>query len=329
MFRLDPALVHDAAERLRDVVAPTALRFSPALSRLVGCEVLLKLETEQHTGSFKLRGAYNTVAQLPDDARRRGVVASSAGNHGLGVAHAARALGVDATIFVPHTAPRVKKEGIAALGATVDDSARHYDHAHDLAVEFAGRTGATFVHPTAGVPLWAGAGTIAMELLAERADLATVLVCIGGGGMLGGVGGYLKAVRPEVTVLGAQSEMTDAMARSLAAGRLVEIEDRPTLADGLAGQIDAEGFAVGQAVLDGIAVVSEREVANAIAWLWKEEGVRAEGAGAVTVSALMHGRFPTLRPPVVAIVSGANIDPSRHATVLDQALASAPVSDSR
>jgi len=313
MPRLLPsaAEIREAATRLTGVTIRTPLRRSAALSELVGGDVYLKLESEQLTGSFKLRGAFNALSQLTDEQRAHGVVAASAGNHGLGVAEAARQLGISATIFVPSNAPDVKKQGIAERGARVLDEARDYDDALARALEFARETGATFVHPCLGVPLLAGQGTVASEVLDDLPGLQTMLVCVGGGGLVGGVGAFLLSEAPHVRVVGAQSVHTDAMARAIEAGRVVEIENYPTLADGLAGQIDEDGLAIGQATLESIVTVTEQEIASAVAWLWLEEGIRAEGSGAVCVAALRAGKVRHLTPPIVAIVSGRNIDQAR------------------
>ena len=305
-------LVEEAARRLEGVAVRTPLRHSPALSELVRREVWLKLETEQRTGSFKLRGAYNALASLDEAARARGVVASSAGNHGLGMAWAARALGLQATIFVPRTAPAVKREGIVALGAAVDASQPDYDAAHHAALEYAREHDATFVNPCAGDAVLAGQGTIALEILEERPNLATLVVPVGGAGLLGGVASVVRARAPNARIVGAQSTETAAMARALEAGRVVEIPVTPTLADGLAGQIEEDGFAIGREALDAIATPSEAEIARAIGWLAVREGVTAEGSAAVGVAALLTGAIASPRGPVGAIVSGRNIDPERH-----------------
>jgi threonine dehydratase len=313
---LHPIDVVRAAHRIRGVAARTPLRHSPALSERAGGDVYLKLETEQVTGSFKLRGALNTLVALPDDVRRRGVVASSAGNHGLGVAFAARHVGAPATLYVPATAPRVKKEGIAALGATVDDSAPDYDAAMVLAKRHAAEHGIPFINPCLGDPLLAGQGTVALEIVEDLPDVASVVVCVGGGGLLGGMGVYLRPVAPGVRIVGAQSEHTAAMARSLEAGRLVEIPSLPTLADGLAGQIDEEALAIGRYALDEMRTVTEDEVGAAMAWLHQHEGVTVEGSGAVGVALLLHGKVPKLPAPVAVVVSGRNVDEARLAEVL-------------
>ncbi len=311
-----PIDVFLAARRIRGIVRRTPLRRSEALSDLAGGDVYLKLENEQITGSFKLRGAANTLATLPAEVRARGVVASSAGNHGLGVAYAARHWKAPAVLFVPRTAPQVKKDGIAALGARVDDSAADYDAAMVLAKRYAAEHGTRFINPCLGDSLLAGQGTVALEIVEDLPDVASVVVCVGGGGLLGGMGTFLRAVAPGVRIVGAQSEATAAMSRSLDAGRLVEIPSVPTLADGLAGQIDEEALQIGRHALDAMAIVTEEELARTIAWLAHEERVVAEGAGAVAVAALLQGKISFLSTPAVLTVSGGNIDVGVHEGIL-------------
>ena len=308
--------VFAAAARTREVVRRTPLRRSEKLSAIVGREVFLKLENEQITGSFKLRGAYNSLAVIPAEVRERGIVAASAGNHGLGVAYVARHLGVPATIFVPAIAPQVKRDGIAALGATVNAEHPDYDTAHDAAIAFAKRKGARYVDPCSGADLLAGQGTVALEIVEELPAVATVVVPVGGAGLLGGIASFLRAVAPHVRIVGAQTEHTDAMARALEAGRLVPIENLPTIADGLAGQIDEYALDIGRFALDDIVTVAEEEVASAIAWLSREERTVAEGAGAVGTAAALAGRLAESSAPIAIIVSGGNIDAARLEQIL-------------
>jgi len=314
---LKPTDVLAAADRIRPLIKRTPLIKNRGLSAIAGGDVYLKLENEQTTGSFKLRGALNVLATLPADARNRGVVASSAGNHGLGVAYAAKHFGVQATIFVPSNAPTVKRDGIVRLGATIDTSQPDYDAAMDAAKSFAAQRGATFINPCVGEMLLAGQGTVALEILGDIPDLATLVVNVGGGGLLGGCASLVRAVAPDVRIVGAQSENTAAMSRSLAAGHLVEIESVATLADGLAGQIDDEAFDIGRHGLDEIAVVSEAEIGRAIAWLWEEEHQRVEGAGACGVAAVLleHVR---VRTPAAIVVSGGNIDAAKFERLLNR-----------
>lgn len=297
-----------ASDRLRGVVLHTPLRHSVALSAIARADVSLKLECAQVTGSFKIRGAFNTLAAMTPAERARGVVASSAGNHGLGVAYAAQHFRAPAVIFVPSTIPRVKRDGITRLGARVDDGHPHYDAAMAAAIAYAKREGMRFLNPCLGYELLAGQGTVAVEILEDEPDVRAVVAPVGGGGLVGGIAGYLHGVKPNVRVLGAQSAAADAMTRSLAADRVVEIPYTPTLADGLAGQIDADGLEIGRAALDATAVVTERDIADAIVWLGDVEQLVVEGSGAVGVAAVLTGAFGPLEGPAAVVVSGANID---------------------
>jgi threonine dehydratase len=254
---------------------------------------------------------------LGPDAKARGVVASSAGNHGLGLAWAAQQLGVRVKVFVPANAPAVKRDGIASLGAEVDASQPDYDAAHHLAQAYAHEQGIPFINPCAGDDLLAGQGTVGLEILESLPTTATMVVPVGGGGLVGGIAALVRAVAPRVRIVGAQSAKTNAMAASLAAGHRVEVPVPPTLADGLAGQIDDVAFEIGRAALDDIVMVTEQEIAAAIAWLSHEHDMRVEGSGAVGVAALLHDRIPALVFPTVVIVSGGNIDDLRWRAIVD------------
>jgi threonine dehydratase len=313
---LKPTDVLAAADRIRPLIKRTTLLRSRVLSDAAGGDVYLKLENEQTTGSFKLRGALNVLATLTPEQRTHGVVASSAGNHGLGVAYAAKHFGVKATIFVPSNAPQVKRDGIAALGATLDVTQPHYDAAMDAAKAFAAERGATFINPCLGEMLLAGQGTVALEILGELPNLATLVLNVGGGGLLGGCASITRAVSPGVRIVGAQSENTAAMSRSLAAGRLIEIDNLPTLADGLAGQIDDEALDIGQHGLDEIITLSEDEIAQTIRWLWTEEKQRVEGAGACAAGAVWLGKVKTMQTPAAIVVSGGNIDAAKFGKIV-------------
>jgi threonine dehydratase len=309
--------VRAAASRIGPEIFRTELRHSATLSAFLGGDVYLKLECEQRTDSFKFRGALNVLMQFTPAQRAAGVVVSSAGNHGLGIAAAAKKLGIAATVFVPVTSPAVKKEKIASYGARVDDTAAHYDDAERLARAHALHAGAVFVSPCTGRELLAGQGTVGFEILENLPDLATMIVCVGGGGLAGGIGGYLREVSPTVRIIGAQSEGTNAMALALQSGKATEIPDLPTLADGLAGLVDDEMLAQGKAALDAMLVVTESSIADAIAFLWMEEGVRVEGAGAVGVAALISSGPAEWKFPIAVTVSGGNIDDARFDSIVN------------
>ncbi len=315
-----PADIRAAAARIAPAILETPFYRSETLSAFVDGDVWLKFESEQRTGSFKLRGATNALAMLSDEERARGVVTASAGNHGLGTASAAKTLGIKLTVFVPRSAPSVKKISIADFGATVDASAPNYDDAEILAKEFAARTGATFVSAYAGRDLLAGQGTVALEILEALPILRTILIPIGGVGLASGIAGLLRAEAPDVRIIGAQSDRTNAMTLAMASGEATDIPDVPTLADGLSGRADEYMLGQGRAALDEMVASSEEDVASAIAYLWIEEGFKVEGAGAVGVAALLSGRVTKLEFPVVAVVSGGNIDDGKHKAVLEGTL---------
>jgi threonine dehydratase len=308
-----------AAHRLRGVIQRTPCVRSAPLTARADVDAFLKWENLQTTGSFKLRGAFNALLTMSPEARRRGVVVSSAGNHGLGIAYAARSLGMRARVFLPQTAPAVKRNGIAALGAEVDSTQPDYDAAHVAAVAYSERERMTFVSPCTGQPLLAGQGTVALEILEDLPAVRTLVVPVGGGGLAGGIAVLVRAVAPHVRIVGVQSVLTNAMAASLTSGRRTSIAVEPTLADGLAGQVDDEGVLIGRFALDEIVVVTEAQIAEAMRWLSHTHEARVEGAGAVGVAAMMtRGGW---EGPVVAVVSGGNVDSEVWNSVVDDAVA--------
>ncbi len=310
------SLVRLAADRIRPHVVRTPLVRSDALSAFLGGDVWLKCECDQHTGSFKLRGAMNVLLQFDAAARARGVVASSAGNHGAGIAAAAHTLGIACTVYVPSVSPAAKQDRIRAMGATVDSTAPHYDAAEDLARAHAARTGATFVNPCTGIELLAGQGTVALEIVEELPAVRTIITNVGGGGLCGGMGGYLNDAAPEVTLVGAQSAHTDIMARALANNAPADDANLPTICDGLAGLVDSEMLAQGRESLKRIAVSAESAVRSTIAYLWVEEGIKVEGAGAAGVAALLTGTAGDIEFPCAVVISGGNIDNRLHEVIL-------------
>ena len=313
--RLQSSAVHEAARRIAPHIKRTRLIRSGRLSRLVGGDVYLKLENEQITGSFKLRGALNALSCLSKEKRARGVVASSAGNHGMGVASAGKTLGVKAKVYVPKNAPQVKKDGIRALGAELDDRQPDYDAAMDAAKAFGKDTGREFINPCLGDDLLAGQGTVALEILEELPGLKALMVNVGGGGLLGGCASLLRRENPDVRIYGAQSVNTAAMSKSLKAKRVVPIESVPTLADGLAGLIDDDAYDIGVHALDDIVTLTEDEIEKSIAWVAREHDMRVEGAGACGIGAIL---LEKLKPeiPCAIVVSGGNIDESRWKQII-------------
>ncbi|MEX2152082.1 MAG: pyridoxal-phosphate dependent enzyme [Gemmatimonadaceae bacterium] len=308
--RLRPEAVRAAAARIAPHIKRTPLVRSERLSRIAGGDVYLKLETEQITGSFKLRGALNSLSMLSPEMRARGVVASSAGNHGMGVASAGKTLGINTKIYVPRTAPEVKKAGIRSLGAELDDSQPDYDAAMVAAKAFGQQTGRAYINPCLGDELLAGQGTVALEILEDLPGLASLVLNVGGGGLLGGCASLVRRERPDVRIYGAQSIKTAAMSESLKASEVVEIDSVPTLADGLAGQIDEDALDIGRHALDQIVTLTEAQIAQTIAWFASEHKVRVEGAGACGAGAILMKKLQP-ETPCAVVVSGGNIDEAR------------------
>jgi threonine dehydratase len=299
-----------ARERLRPHLAPTPLRPSFAL-RGRGRRALLKLECWQPTGSFKVRGALSMLTALTPGERARGVVAASAGNHALGVAFAAQALGGElrATVFVPESAPAAKIEKLRAFPVDLRVGGATYDDAHVRAAAFARETGAIDVHAFDDPRTAAGQGTVALEVLEQEPEVGTLVVPVGGGGLIAGMAVAAKALSPGVRIVAVQPEASPALRESLRQDRaLTEFAAGPTLCDGLAGGIGELVFAH-RDLIDEVVTVSEDETRDAIAALLADDQVVAEASGAVGVAALRAGRVADRDGrPVVAVVTGANID---------------------
>lgn len=311
--------VRAAARRIAPLVWRTPLERSAWLSAALGREVWLKLETHQRTGSFKVRGACNALLQLSAEARARGVVTASAGNHGLGVALASSLAGpISAVVFVPAGAPEVKKRRIARYGAELHEVRGGYDDAHHAALEHAARTGGHFINAFSDPAVVAGQGTVGVEIVEELPGARTLLVPVGGGGISGGIGIVARAAGSGIRVVGVQTEATSAMHASLAAGRVVSPPYGPTWCEGLEGDVDEPGLALAREVLDGVVLVTEASVRRAMRQLYEEEGIVAEGSAAVGVAALLEGAVDADRDPVVVVLTGSNVDPDRLAAVLTE-----------
>ena len=319
----DPAFptaadVFAAAGRLRGVVRRTPLERSGALSDLAGADVFLKLEGLQRTGSFKLRGAFNRVALLTGEERARGLVTASAGNHGMGVALAAHLHGARATVYVPEGAPETKRRRIARFGAELRTVPGGYDDARAAAEAHAARTGAFMVHAFSDPATVAGQGTVGLEIVEDLPGVRTIVVPVGGGGVINGVGIVARALGSGVRIVGAQTPETAAMHASLAAGELTSIDYPPTLCEGLSGDTDLPSFLLARTVVDEIVLVSEDAVRRAIRWLYVEEGIVAEGSAAVGVAALREGVIANLGGPAAVVLTGSNLDAARLASILSE-----------
>ena len=314
-----PTRVREAYERIRADVRRTPVEFSAGLSRETGAVVHLKWECDQTTGSFKLRGALNKLRSLPDEERRRGVVSASTGNHGLAIGHAASQEGVGLKLFLPETVAEVKRKRLEAMGVDIEVRGASCDRAEALARESAERTGRVFVSPYNDWDIVFGAGTVGLEIDGDLPRFDDVLVPVGGGGLVAGIAGYLKAVRPSARVVGVEPETSAFMAASIAAGRLVEIEERETIADAVAGGIEPGSitFPLCRDLLDAIEVVPERLISRGLGLVRALHGRVVEGAGALPLAALLKEPEKWAGRTVVAVVSGGNISPERFRAVAE------------
>jgi threonine dehydratase len=303
----------DAAATLEGVIARTPLDHSQHLSDVLGAPVHLKLENLQRTGSFKIRGATYRLSRLSEDERARGVVAASAGNHAQGVALAAKALGIHATIFMPLGVPVPKLLATRGYGADVVLEGATVETPLRMAAEFAESTGAVFIHPFDHPDVIAGQGTLGLEILDEMPDVDTIVVGIGGGGLLAGIAAAVKARQAAggrtVRIIGVQAENAAAYPSSLAAGEPLEVATRPTIADGIAVARPGDlPFEIIRDFVDEVVTVTEDDIARALLVLLERAKQVVEPAGAVGVAAILAGKV-VATGPTVTVLSGGNIDP--------------------
>jgi threonine dehydratase len=312
--------VLQARRRIAPYVRRTPLIRSAWLSDLTGARVSLKLESQQLSNSFKARGAFNAVIarlERPGGAPAQ-LVTASAGNHGRGLAAAARIFDLPLVVFTPADAPHTKLAAIRRDGADLRPDGRDYDEAERMAKAFAKETGAEFISPYSDADVIAGAATVALEMFEDEPDLDLLVVPIGGGGLISGVATVAKAIDPRCEVIGVEVAGSNAFQQSVRAGRLVEIVPGETLADGLGGNPDPDTitFAVIQQLVDRIVTVSEGDLESAISGLVDAEHVIAEGAGAAATAAIVGKRIAVRDRRVGAIVSGSNIDRVRLKALL-------------
>ena len=308
---------------LEGVSRTTPVEGLRGLSQQVGAPVLLKCENLQRTGSFKIRGAYVRIARLTDAERARGVVAASAGNHAQGVALAASLLGCASTVFMPEAAPLPKVAATAAYGASIRHAGHTVDQALVAARAFADQTGAVLIHPFDHADVIAGQGTVGLELLEQRPDVRTVVVCTGGGGLVAGIAAAVKALRPDVRVVAAQASGAASFPASLRAGHPVPLATMSTMADGIAVGCPGEvTFAHVRALVDDVVTVDEEALSRALLLCLERAKMVVEPAGAAALAAVMEDP-KGFQGPVVAVLSGGNIDPLLLSKVVRHGLVAA------
>lgn len=324
MLSLDK--IYHARYILKDTARTTDL--IPALKIKEGVSVFLKTENLQRTGSFKLRGAYYKISQLSEEEKSHGVIACSAGNHAQGVALAAQEAGIEATICLPEGAPISKVEATRSYGANVVLVPGVYDDAYQRALELRDEKGYTFIHPFDDEEVIAGQGTIGLEILDQLDEVEAIVVPIGGGGLISGIAFAVKSLRPDVKIYGVQAEGAPSMAKSLLEDEIICLEEARTIADGI--QVKEPGehtFDLCRKYVDEIVTVSDDEVARAILKLIETQKLITEGAGAVSVAAVMYDKIPVAGKNVVCLLSGGNIDVTILSKVIERGLLKSGRSD--
>lgn len=311
--------IFNAAAVLKGVARKTSLIPAPKVNP--DAEVFLKTENLQLTGSFKLRGAYYKISQLSDQEKAKGVIACSAGNHAQGVALGAQRNGINAVICLPAGAPISKVEATRSYGAEVCLVPGVYDDAYARAIELQKEHGYTFVHPFDDPKVIAGQGTIGLEVLEQMPDVEAMVVPIGGGGLISGVAFAIKTLRPEIKVYGVQSSGAPSMAASLQEGHIARLGEVSTIADGIAvKEPGVNTFEMCNRYVDEVVTVSDDEIAAAILALIEQQKIVSEGAGAVSVAAVMYNKVPVKGKKVVCLVSGGNIDVNTLSRVITRGL---------
>lgn len=315
--------IKNAQETIKDVVRKTDILKSHRLSTSTNANIFFKCENLQRTGSFKLRGASNKVANLTDEEKKKGVIASSAGNHAQGVALSAKKNNISATIVMPSTAPLAKVSATKEYGAEVVLTGLVYDDAYNKAVEIQKETGKTFLHPFNDKYVIAGQGTIGLEIFEQLDEKVDTVICpIGGGGLLSGVAVAMKSLNPNIKVIGVQTANIPSMYESIKNDKITTAFKGTTIADGIAVKTPGDiTFDIIKKYVDEIIVVEEEEIAQGILFLMENQKIIVEGSGAVTAAALLTKKyFPNENENVVCIVSGGNVDVNTLYRVIGSAL---------
>ena len=303
--------IRKAQDTIKDIVKRTDILESTKLSLLTNANIYYKCENLQKTGSFKVRGACNKIANLTEEEKSKGVIASSAGNHAQGVALGAKMNNIEATIVMPSTAPLAKVTATKSYGANVVLEGLVYDDAYAKAVEIQKETGATFLHPFNDKYVIAGQGTIGLEIFEQMNNKVDTILCpIGGGGIISGIATAAKALNPNVKIVGVQTANIPSMYESMKSGKVTTAFKSTSIADGISVKTVGElTFNIAKDLIDEVVLVQEDEIAEAVLFLMENQKVVAEGSGAVTTAAILTGKYkPKENENVVLIISGGNID---------------------
>ncbi len=314
--------IKKAQENIKGVARRTPMFHTSTFSKQCDCNLYLKCENKQKTGAFKLRGAYNKLVNLTEEEKKRGVIASSAGNHAQGVAYAATQFGVKSTIVMPLTAPQSKVQATNGYGAEVIQAGQVYDECYAKALEVQKETGATFLHPFNDVDVMAGQGTIALEILEDLPDVDVIVVPIGGGGLIAGIATAAKSIKPSIRIVGVQPEIVASTKVSMEKGKVTTLPGAKSLADGISVSTPGEEcFKYIQKYVDEVVTISEDEIAYGMFTIMERNKLIVEGAGASPLAALLARKIDGIKGKnVVALVSGGNVDIANTAKIIEREL---------
>ncbi|WP_432406659.1 threonine ammonia-lyase [Wukongibacter sp. M2B1] len=310
-----------AMERLEGISSKTELIYSSFFSNEYNNEVYIKPENLQVTGAYKIRGAYNKISKLSDNQKKRGLIASSAGNHAQGVAYSAQRLGIEATIVMPKTTPLIKVEATKKYGAKVVLAGDNYDAAYNEAQRLQKKMNYTFVHPFNDLDIMAGQGSIGIEILNELQNTDIILVPVGGGGLISGIAVAAKSINPDIKIIGVEPEGAKAMKLSMDGNRLVSLNQVETIADGVAVKTPGDlTFSIIKDYVDDIITVSDFDIMEALLMLLERHKLVAEPAGALSLAALK--RLEARNKNIVSVISGGNIDVVTMSSLINHGLVS-------
>lgn len=305
-----PDMIRQARNRLEGVIKRTPVKPSARLTELAGTSIFIKWESLQKTGVFKIRGAYNKISSLPSEVAQRGVVTASTGNHALAVAYAAQQRHIPSTVVVPRAASPLKMQKCKQYGATIVEHGDNYDEAAHYSVKYAEENQLTLVHAYADPLVIAGQGTVGLELLDSLPETDTVIVPIGGGGLISGISLWAKTIKPAIRVIGVQTTATRAFYENYQQEQLFHVPIEPTIADGLAGNTAQLNLDIALKFVDNIVLVEEAGLRNALRWTLDNEKQTLEPSGVVGIAAILEKRVSFQSDEIVAIIaSGGNITP--------------------
>lgn len=314
--------IYQAKQKIADFIVKTPLAYAPFLSELYKAEIYLKKENLQLTGAYKIRGAYNKIANLSQKQKSKGVIAASAGNHAQGVAISARKFGIKAIIVMPESTPLLKVSATKNLGAQVLLKGDNFDEAYAFAINYAKEQGLIFIHPFEDELVMAGQGTLMLEMLDDISDLDTIIVPVGGGGLISGIASAAKQINPHIKIIGVGAKGAPAMYESFHAKKALNSKSVRTIADGIAVRdVSSINLKIILESVDEFVLVDDEEIANAVLFLLERHKIIVEGAGAASVAALLHQKIKlTHRKKIAAILSGGNIDVQMLNIIIEKGL---------